>query len=151
MAITWWKNLYYTYHDAYLANNIFVGKDQTLINSLFLLFPGRIISVWFGDPSANSNTAANDKTHSRAFTTSNTMRLNPFTNCGSEWFYYQWWFSSPASRETMADYWLQHAPLWEWLWKGRCELRSLLLMEEVLKRKSVFGPEWTAPKASLSP
>ncbi|TFY80804.1 hypothetical protein EWM64_g3208, partial [Hericium alpestre] len=45
-AIAWYRNLFYTYHDAYRARDLFVGKDQTLINALLTLFPSRFATVW---------------------------------------------------------------------------------------------------------
>ncbi|KAJ7288574.1 hypothetical protein C8J57DRAFT_1280764 [Mycena rebaudengoi] len=47
-TITWWRETFYTYHDYYLGLGMFVGKDQTLINALFLLFPSRIITGALG-------------------------------------------------------------------------------------------------------
>src|ERR1700722_18913986 len=44
-TIKWWRSIYFNYHDRYLSREVFVGKDQTLINALFLLNPRRIISV----------------------------------------------------------------------------------------------------------
>ena len=52
-AIEWWKEAYLKYHDYWLfKRGTFVGQDKTMFNSLSLLFPGRIITVWPSDPSA---------------------------------------------------------------------------------------------------
>ena len=52
-AIKWWKEVYLKYHDYWLfRRDAFVGQDRTMFNSLSLLFPGRIITVWPRDPHA---------------------------------------------------------------------------------------------------
>jgi len=52
-AIDWWKEVYMKYHDYWLfKRGAFVGQDQRMFNSLSLLFPGRIITVWPSDPYA---------------------------------------------------------------------------------------------------
>jgi hypothetical protein len=52
-AIEWWKEVYLKYHDYWLfKRGAFVGQDRTMFNSLSLLFPGRIITVWPRDPYA---------------------------------------------------------------------------------------------------
>ncbi|KAF6761029.1 hypothetical protein DFP72DRAFT_30509 [Ephemerocybe angulata] len=40
-AIEWYASTFYAYHDHYLSMGYFVGKDQTFINSILLLFPER--------------------------------------------------------------------------------------------------------------
>lgn len=45
--------MYLKYHDYWLfKRGAFVGKDKTMFNSLSLLFPERIITVWPSDPHA---------------------------------------------------------------------------------------------------
>ena len=45
--------MYLKYHDYWLfKRGAFVGQDRTMFNSLSLLFPGRIITVWPSDPYA---------------------------------------------------------------------------------------------------
>ena len=42
--------MYLKYHDYWLfKRGAFVGQDRTMFNSLSLLFPERIITVWPGD------------------------------------------------------------------------------------------------------
>jgi len=49
-AIEWWKEVYLKYHDYWLfKRGAFVGQDRTMFNSLSLLFPERIITVWPSD------------------------------------------------------------------------------------------------------
>ncbi|KIY42985.1 hypothetical protein FISHEDRAFT_27645, partial [Fistulina hepatica ATCC 64428] len=88
-VVSWWQRVFYAYHDYYLAAGMFVGKDQTLINSLFLLFPQRIMVVWLHDdgvPHAGH-------------------RLMPLYRCGADWFYYQFWLASDAARAAMIETW----------------------------------------------
>ena len=52
-AIEWLKDVYLKYHDYWLfKRGAFVGQDRSMFNSLSLLFPGRIITVWPSDPYA---------------------------------------------------------------------------------------------------
>ncbi|CAK5284258.1 unnamed protein product [Mycena citricolor] len=109
-AISWWKRTYYAYHDHYLSLGLFVGKDQTLINALFFLFPERIVGVWQGD----QDFPGYDKSQGLGA-------------CGSEWYYYQFWLSSPAERAAMRAIFRPH---W-WLF-GRahnpCQVTRLITM-----------------------
>ncbi|KAH7884889.1 hypothetical protein F5I97DRAFT_1893153 [Phlebopus sp. FC_14] len=151
-SVTWWRNIYYTYHDKYLSNGIFVGKDQTLINALLLLFPRRFGTVWVHDvhPSPSST---------------NEMDLDG-GRCGNTWYYFEWWLASREERDAMRRSWDSSAAMQRWWWKtlwfvlGRtevlnerglnfkergCRLTDGLLVEDVLRREDVFGPEWRAP------
>jgi hypothetical protein len=97
------------------------------------------MTVWFGDPFPHETESI---PHSRLF-----KSLFLPQNCGAEWFYYQWWLAPPSVRDEMADYWVDHAPWWDW--RGRCQLRNVQTVEEILKRPAVFGEGWTKPKATL--
>jgi hypothetical protein len=107
-TIKWWRSLYFTYHDRYLSLGIFVGKDQTLINALFLLNPRRIISVWLGDPTPpsppNSSALDDKRIHSRGLFGSSESNT-PLGACGSTWYYYQFFFASESERESMRGRW----------------------------------------------
>ncbi|KAJ7175706.1 hypothetical protein C8R46DRAFT_989772 [Mycena filopes] len=131
-AIAWWKRTFYAYHDHYLKLGIFVGKDQTLINALFLLFPSRIIAVWLDDPEAPGH--------------ADTL---PFTdkgalgNCGPEWFYYQFWFARWSERREMQSLWQAR---WSWGWwrsHNECRVTRVTSMRDLLER--VFGIDWEPP------
>ncbi|KAF5317015.1 hypothetical protein D9611_003648 [Ephemerocybe angulata] len=69
-AIEWYASTFYAYHDHYLSMGYFVGKDQTFINSILLLFPERFITLWKRDPLLRS-------------------QFWPPGRCGNEWFYYE--------------------------------------------------------------
>jgi len=122
-TIEWWQRVFYTYHNHNLSLGFFVGKDQTLINALFLLFPSRIIAVWLDDPLAPAH-----------------MGLFPFVDegalgrCGPEWFYYQW-------RMVREIFDRDFRWAWSW-WRDRqsCQLTRVLSMRRVLERQ--FGVGW---------
>ncbi|KAJ7729708.1 hypothetical protein DFH07DRAFT_994850 [Mycena maculata] len=105
-TVSWWRATYYAYHDHYLRQGHFVGKDQNLIHALFLLFPSRVIGVWLDDPDAPAHKA-----------------LLPLENkdegflgtCGENWFYYQFWLASAPARESMHKIW-ESAARWTWGW-----------------------------------
>lgn len=138
-TVSWWKRTFYAYHDHYLSLGLFVGKDQTLINAIFLLFPERIITVWYGDPNAPARSG-----------------LIPHFDegylgaCGSEWFYYQFWLSGRSTREKMRELWLSKSSWanWEW-WKERqkCRLTSVAALEDLFQRQ--FGRNWTPPSRTV--
>lgn len=148
-SVFWFEKTYYAYHDYWLSQHVFVGKDQTLYNALFLLYPENFITVFHSDPSAPV----------RVFTPST---LNPSTisldesrkllgNCGDPWFYYQFFLASPLDRENMNELWRK---LWSWdalkIWKvdwwrtkSECRLTRPLSMKGALK--VAFGKDWEPP------
>jgi len=153
-TISWWRNLYFTYHNHYLSQGVFVGKDQTLINALFLLNPKRIISVWLfdpmpSDPPPNSLESVEHEQASKRL--SRRDGKTPLGLCGSTWYYYQFFLASASEREAMTAIWGSFSPLkfWQWDWwtgknrDGRCRLTRVIAMEQLLKR--VFGQGWKAP------
>ncbi|KAJ7071602.1 hypothetical protein C8F01DRAFT_442039 [Mycena amicta] len=103
-TVAWWRRTFYAYHDHYLRLGLFVGKDQTLINALFLLFPSRIIAVWLGDPDAPAHVGLLPVVDQGAL-----------GSCGAEWFYYQFWLATPAEQSEMHDLWESDAR-WSWDW-----------------------------------
>ncbi|KAJ7695706.1 hypothetical protein B0H17DRAFT_1198480 [Mycena rosella] len=104
-TISWWRDIYYAYHDHYLRQGMFVGKDQNLIFSLFLLFPSRVIGVWIDDPEAPA--------HKELLPLDND-REGLLGTCGPrEWYYYAFWLASPAARESMHRIW-ENAARWSW-------------------------------------
>ncbi|KAF9449239.1 hypothetical protein P691DRAFT_728201 [Macrolepiota fuliginosa MF-IS2] len=134
-TVAWWSKVYYVYHDYYLRNGYFVGKDQTLINSLFLLFPSRIIGTWIGDPSARTGVSRFDS--------------GPLGACGNPWFYYQFFLASEIDREKMQEQWMRELEdRTEWPWKGwrwwlqrqGCKLTRVVWMRDMLW--DAFGKGW---------
>jgi hypothetical protein len=110
---------------------MFVGKDQTLINALFLLFPSRFIAVWLGDPEAPAYTGSTPH--------------GALGNCGPEWFYYQFWLGSAFERAAMRKSWDSSAR-WSWdFWRQRpqCRVTRVVEMKGLLQRR--FGSGWEPP------
>ncbi|KAJ3516759.1 hypothetical protein NLJ89_g918 [Agrocybe chaxingu] len=138
-TVSWWSRTYYAYHDYYLSLGLFVGKDQTLINALMLLFPERFITIWYSDPLAPAHSGIIrhfDQGHLGA--------------CGMEWFYYQFWLADSQTRNAMRELWVSWTKWanWEW-WRERqeCRLTGVLALKELLARQ--FGMTWTPPARAL--
>ncbi|KAF8960334.1 hypothetical protein BDZ97DRAFT_1905930 [Flammula alnicola] len=140
-TVSWWKRTFYAYHDYYLSLGLFVGKDQTLINALFLLFPERLITVWYHDP--------NSPAHAGLIPYFDAGYLGA---CGAEWFYYQFWLSGRSTRDAMRESWISVLPSrwvnWEW-WKNRqtCRLTGVLALKDVLQGQ--FGKKWKPPVRTI--
>lgn len=138
-TITWWRNVFYAYHDHYLSQGLFVGKDQTLFNALFLLFPSRIITVWLGDPQTAPVLAS-------------LMGKGYLGSCGAEWFYYQFFLAGAEERDEMRHMWdaeAEESGMWDWGWGlgQSCRLTEVLGMEGLLRRR--FGDRWRSPGKSV--
>ncbi|KAF7297724.1 hypothetical protein MKEN_01395900 [Mycena kentingensis (nom. inval.)] len=136
-AISWWRTVFYAYHDAYLARGLFVGKDQNLIFALFLLFPERILAVWQDDPDAPA--AAKHEYEDLLGT------------CGANWFYYQFWLASDATQDAMRRIWLAEARSWlSWGWwreRSACRVTRVVAVRELLARQ--LGRGWRPPASNL--
>ncbi|KAJ7696016.1 hypothetical protein B0H17DRAFT_1131191 [Mycena rosella] len=133
-TVAWWRRTFYAYHDHYLKMNIFVGKDQTLINAIFLLFPSRFITVWLADPEAPAHIGI-----------PNTGSGGALGNCGPEWFYYQWWLSPVVERRAMCEIWNSNTR-WSWDWwrqRQQCRMTRVSAMKDLLQRQ--FGNGWESP------
>ncbi|KAJ3565746.1 hypothetical protein NP233_g7446 [Leucocoprinus birnbaumii] len=141
-AVTWWSKVYYSYHDYYLEKGYFVGKDQTLINSLFLLFPSRFISVWLSDPATRTGLLHFDE--------------GVQGSCGSSWYYYQFFMASEEERQMMRMKWMRELKdKVSWLWSGwrwwmdrqECKLSKVVWMRDLLS--DAFGKGWGVRKTLL--
>ncbi|KAJ6584802.1 hypothetical protein B0H19DRAFT_927552 [Mycena capillaripes] len=133
-TIAWWRRTFYAYHDHYLKLGIFVGKDQTLINAIFLLFPSRVIAVWLGDTDAPAHTGLLPVVDEGAL-----------GSCGHEWFYYQFWLSTPSERHAMRKIW-ENSTRWSWGWwrqRQQCRVTRVSSMKDLLHRQ--FGSDWNPP------
>ncbi|KAF5383500.1 hypothetical protein D9757_006169 [Collybiopsis confluens] len=135
-SIRWWTELFYLYHDYYLKQGIFVGKDQTLINALFLLYPSRVITVWVTDPDAPAHRGLVSSVE------------GPLGTCGDNWYYYQFWLSDVQSRNKMRKIWNSKAWFAWWRERSTCRITRVLSMKDVLLRR--FGSRWAPPDATLS-
>ncbi|KAA1475363.1 hypothetical protein DENSPDRAFT_860780 [Dentipellis sp. KUC8613] len=137
-AVRTYRHTYFTYHDYYLANSLFVGKDQNLINALTFLFPSHFAAVWIYDTKARAHRGVPDDAETQ------------LGSCGSSWYYYQWWFAEEQERERMADVWMaEEKDRGKGLHglKVRCRMTDVLIIEQLLRRQ--FGKGWTPPAASV--
>ena len=159
-AISWWYDVYFAYHDYWIEKSVFVGKDESLINALFLLYPSRFLGVWLSDPDAPA--AVSLLATSPSFSSYDVFHpppklqlKTPLGQCFDSSYYYVFFMGSQAERAAMVDVWLGE---WRWMWpwewvtqvnvqKEPCRLTRVLTMEKILKR--VFGDEWSSPETSM--
>ncbi|KAF9498080.1 hypothetical protein BDN71DRAFT_434834 [Pleurotus eryngii] len=130
-AISWYARTFYAQHDKYLANGIFVGKDQTVINAIMFLHANKFVSVWVGQPPYLLDTQpslpppislspplASDSDAATAMTLLQRPRIYPplsriflpplsvpQTYCGPEWYHYEFFLASPSERSFMLALW----------------------------------------------
>ncbi|EKM81286.1 hypothetical protein AGABI1DRAFT_56746, partial [Agaricus bisporus var. burnettii JB137-S8] len=105
-TVSWWSETYYIYHDYYLHKGYFVGKDQTLINALFLLFPERVFGIWLDNPDARRVGIPG-------------FDIGSMGKCGPPWWYYQWFLAADEERSVMSEKWLKDSNEFKaWLWQG---------------------------------
>jgi hypothetical protein len=112
-----------------------VGNDQSIINSLLLLFPERIITMWQNDPDVPDYPISSDDA--------------PLGPCGSLQFYYQLFVASVDDLNVLRDFWKSKISwiLRLWVSSQSCRLTRLLAMKDVLQRQ--FGYDWAPPKATI--
>ncbi|KAI0267286.1 hypothetical protein BC834DRAFT_789217, partial [Gloeopeniophorella convolvens] len=93
-AVAQYRKLFFAYHDMWLKQDKFVGKDQNVINALMMLFPEHFIGVWLYDQKAPAGSGVPSNTST------------PLGECGSTWWYYQWWLASAEEQEAKTEEWL---------------------------------------------
>lgn len=148
----WLARAFYTYHDAWLEWDLFVGQDDIILNALSFLFASRISTVWYNDPAAPARAALNRTLPWPLFRDPRLPSDQPSAlgQCDSEWFYYRFFLADEREREMMRAIWVAEAKRWRWWgwWRPRdttpCELTRLVPMLGTLRRN--FGEGW-----SLSP
>ncbi|KAA1473970.1 hypothetical protein DENSPDRAFT_866262 [Dentipellis sp. KUC8613] len=137
-AVRTYRHLYMAYHDHYLARSFFVGKDQSIMNVLLFLFPSHFTVTWVYDSIARQEMGIPDGAETQ------------LGNCGSSWFYYQWYFAEPSEREEQADAWYAeenaHRAGGEPI-KERCHMQRLMTFDMFMKR--AYGNDWVPPPASV--
>ncbi|KAA1475364.1 hypothetical protein DENSPDRAFT_883503 [Dentipellis sp. KUC8613] len=134
-AIRTYRYLYETYHDHWLANSFFVGVDQSLMNALMILFPSHFTATWIYDTFARAHEGVPDDAETQ------------LGNCGSSWYYYQWWFAAENEREAMADRWFAETTRSAaTMPKVRCRLTDVMTFDHFLTR--AFGKDWRPPTVS---
>jgi hypothetical protein len=145
-AINHYADIFYAYHDHWLAQDMFVGKDQMLMNSLVLLFPSHFFGVLLYDFPTKPGIGDGGPVNS------------PLGACGSTWWYYQWWLAEEQERELTADVWIVPSDGESTrqidLLKGRpdgsrrCRHTRLTTAKELLRKE--YGWWWWSPRASLT-
>ncbi|KIL63974.1 hypothetical protein M378DRAFT_38038, partial [Amanita muscaria Koide BX008] len=84
-AMHWFSQTFYAYHNHYLSRSFFIGKDQSIFNSLFLLFPDTFITMYFGDVPG--------------------MDIELFGGCCWKWWYYHFWFGDEQGGRKVREMW----------------------------------------------
>lgn len=144
-AALWWEQYFYTYHNFYLDQlRAFVGKDTSLMNSLVLLHPERIITVWHNDP----------KSPARVGDIRNpALKDLVLGDCGNTRRYFQFFLASETEQDAQRKRW---DGAWNWrFWdverwfrrRESCRVTRVLPMEWLLRRP--FGDAWRSPEASV--
>ncbi|PAV22944.1 proteophosphoglycan 5 [Pyrrhoderma noxium] len=163
-AVYWFEKAYYAYHDYYRSMNIFVGKDQTLFNSLIALFPDRFLGVFMGDPQAPAvvpSMKEKVKDESPAYIDYD-ITEHILGVCGNQWYYYQFFLASETERGVMSDFMVKNIGWKFWTsdwWKNvgnkvsggevkeKCRTTRIIKMRESLRR--VWGEDWEPPKGTV--
>ncbi|KAH7107949.1 hypothetical protein BKA62DRAFT_680509 [Auriculariales sp. MPI-PUGE-AT-0066] len=134
-ALEWYIDIYFTYLYYYLDMGLFVGKDQSIMNTLFVLYPERFITIWNRDPRAK-----NSPGQQRIY--------GGMGYCGDPWFYYFFVMATEAERIMMNRMWQA-----KWridYWNGPrhvCRTTGILAMDDVLR--VAFGKDWRPPPHRL--
>ena len=128
-AAKWWSKTFYAYHDYYLSLSYFVGKDQTVFNALFFLYPERFIAMYYGDMPY--------------------IDQGPYGACGYGWWYYHFWFGDEEGKRWDRESWLSKLGMGWRFWRERvgCTLVPVVPMKEMLG--GWFGWGWTPPERRL--
>ncbi|KZV84399.1 hypothetical protein EXIGLDRAFT_727272 [Exidia glandulosa HHB12029] len=121
-AVRWWYRAYFAYFNHYADKGLFVGKDQTLMNSLLYLFRDRIINVWYNDPAAPER-----------------RYKGVLGDCSGWWYYYFFWLATPREQLAQAREWYEG--------NARCRVARVVSFAGVLRQ--TFGRDWVGPKATL--
>ena len=117
---------------------MFVGKDQNLFTSLFLLFPERFITVWQYDDTAPEYVG---------------LPEGPLGNCGGTWWYFQFFVSGERDQAKMRSIWSPGEPAPSKFTpivsktSTTCRMSRVLDMEHVIKRKQ--GIAWKPPRRKV--
>ena len=151
--MAWWARTFYAYHDYYISKRLFVGKDQTVFNSVLVLFNERIIAVWAYDhkaPAADTGLGF----QSLKFFQRRADDPRPLGACGLlYWHYYQFWLSDRQTRDEMRKIWIdqekepEDADTRWWKMKLQCRFTRVLAINALLKQ--TLGEGWVPPVPTL--
>ncbi|KAM6502828.1 hypothetical protein JOM56_002805 [Amanita muscaria] len=150
-AMQWFSQTFYAYHDHYLSKSLFVGIDQNVFNTLFLLFPDKFIAMDYSDVPL--------------------MDIDLYGACCWRWWYYHFWLGDEEGGEKVREMWRdklkdvkegkgdlksEQAKLkvwedtwWRVFWRedlvpSRERSAPVRLMTTLLRKQ--FGRTWTPPK-----
>jgi len=145
-TVFWWEKYFYAYHDFYLDQvRTFVGKDVSLVNSLMLLHPERVITVWHNDLQSPARVYTSPKPG---------LKDLILGDCGDPRRYFQFFLASESEQDANRKMWDR---TWNWrFWdverwfrqRESCRVTRLLPMEWLLRRP--FGDTWRSPEGSVS-
>ena len=135
----WLSHTFYSYHDHFLQLGLFAGREDSILNSILLLYPTRFITVWPRDPTSLAR-----KGQPPSILTYGSLGV-----CGLEEYYYQWWLSDSETRDKMRSQWMSEVGKSSW-WKLKvpCRLTRAIGIETVLRQ--TFGEDWIAPSATIT-
>ena len=149
--MVWWARTFYAYHDYYVSKRFFVGKDQTVFNSILVLFNERIIAVWGSDRKAPAADTGLGFQSLKFF--QRREDPGPLGSCGVYWHYYQFWLSDRQTRDEMRQIWIDQTKEPEdadarwWKMKLQCRFTRVLAVNVLLKQ--TFGRGWVPPVPTL--
>jgi len=140
-AVTRYRQLFFMYHYMWLARSEFVGKDENMINGMLLLYPEHFFSVWLYDRAAPAVKGISPDA------------ATPLGECGSSWWYYQWWLAGTEDRGVAAETWLRRSPRGQTAGaeEQRCRMTRMVTLEWVLSRAfpRPRGQRWSHPRPSI--
>ncbi|ESK84081.1 proteophosphoglycan 5 [Moniliophthora roreri MCA 2997] len=163
-AVEWYTSMFYAYRDHYISKSSFIGKDQTFINSLILLFPSRFIGIYLNYPHSPAWTLPSSVLNHRWLRYMRKKYLTTWVEtralgrCKSEYTYYQFFLADKASRSELQEKWLVEArDNWDDRYGNgdkpeeidRCRLTEAISFEDALRGDDVFGHDWNPPHRNL--
>ncbi|KZS94084.1 hypothetical protein SISNIDRAFT_410501 [Sistotremastrum niveocremeum HHB9708] len=123
-GISWYSKQYYHALNHYFNEGHFVGKDQTVINAIFMLFPSHFISIWPSNP-----------------------EYAPLGACGNRWYYHQFFLASDSERSNMRSIWRSQwlTNLWTHGLEAFIQCRAVSSEDMTSLLRKRFGSDWNSP------
>ncbi|KZV95188.1 hypothetical protein EXIGLDRAFT_672383 [Exidia glandulosa HHB12029] len=134
-AVDWYARTYYAYFNHWRAAGHFVGKDQTLMNGIMLMYPDRFATVWNRDPNAPKARSPRD------------TREGLLGYCFDPWYYFIFYLAREDEKERMNAIWSEE---WHWdFWRTREACRDTRALSAHSVLKATFGQGWRPPNPTL--